>query len=85
LRRKWEWIDSLLVKYKDVVVGHPKEDVSPFNPLSIREKFSVEAGKSLERVVEIYKDETLFYFMVQVGENDINLKLYYLGDFDSKT
>lgn len=26
----------------------------------------------------------MFYFTVLIDENDINLKLFYLGDFDSK-
>jgi hypothetical protein len=84
LRKKVQWINTLLNKFSTSMVGYPKDDVNPFNSLRIKSNFTVDAGKSMTKTVEIYRECSLFYFSFFIEDNDINLRLFYLGDFDSK-
>jgi hypothetical protein len=85
VRGKYEWIDDLLGRFgSGAIVGHPKGEVNPFNVLGIKQNVKVEAGKTSHRIIEIYNEYSLFYFKVDIEAHDISVRLYYLGDFESK-
>lgn len=84
VRERWTSGAELLDKFVGAVVGQPKDEVSPFNSLGLRETVSVGAGKCTERVIEIFHEYSLFYFWMEVESHDVNLRLSYLGDFESK-
>jgi len=48
------------------VVGNQKDEVNPFNSLGIKQSITVDAGKSAEQIIEIYHEDSLFYFLIFV-------------------
>ena len=81
LRQKHEWVNTLLTKYSTNLVGYHQDDVIPFSCLPIKSGFSVEAGKTVTKAVEVFHENSVFYFKISIEDHDINLKLFFMGDF----
>jgi len=48
------------------IVGNQKDEVNPFNSLGIRQSITIDSGKSVQQIIEIYHDYSLFYFLITV-------------------
>lgn len=82
LVKKSQFINNLFIKFNvNSVIGNPKDGVQPFNPLGIQHRIDIERGKIETRTFEIFHELSLFYFRIFIEDLDINIKLFYLGEF----
>lgn len=69
---------------KKPTIGYSQELASPYNTIGIGENILVERGRSVGRYFEVLEEYSIFYYRVVVASQDINIRLYYLGEVASR-